>query len=68
MGNTKKSSVARAYVFKVPTHGILMKIDNFGRMELTFIKKIEKYRCKYYKDPKIIFFDFSGPSDPFKIE
>lgn len=30
---TVKSSFARAYVFQVPTDGILMKIDNLDRME-----------------------------------
>ena len=40
VGNTGKSSFARAYVSQVPTDGILMKIDNLDRMELTLIKKI----------------------------
>ena len=44
-----------------------MKIDNLDRMELTLIKKIENYRMKYYKDPKVIFFDFPRASDPSKI-
>ena len=35
-----------------------MKIDNLDRMELTLISKIEDYRKKYYKDPKVVFFDF----------
>ena len=43
VGNTGKSSFARAYVSEVPTDGILMKIDNLDRIELTLIKKIEKY-------------------------
>lgn len=67
IGNTGKSSFARAYVSQVPTDGILMKIDNLDRMELTLIKKIEAYRVKYYKDPKVIFFDFPRASDPSKI-
>lgn len=67
VGNTGKSSFARAYVSEVPTDGILMKIDNLDRMELTLIKKIEEYRRKYYKDPKVIFFDFPRASDPSKI-
>lgn len=67
VGNTGKSSFARAYVSQVPTDGILMKIDNLDRMELTLIKKIEEYRKKYYKDPKVIFFDFPRASDPYKI-
>lgn len=67
VGNTGKSSFARAYVSEVPTEGILMKIDNLDRMELTLIKKIENYRMKYYKDPKVIFFDFPRASDPSKI-
>ena len=67
VGNTGKSSFARAYVSEVPTDGILMKIDNLDRMELTLIKKIENYRMKYYKDPKVIFFDFPRASDPGKI-
>lgn len=67
VGNTGKSSFARAYVSQVPTDGILMKIDNLDRMELTLIKKIEKYRRKYYKDPKVVFFDFPRASDPSKV-
>ena len=67
VGNTGKSSFARAYVSEVPTDGILMKIDNLDRMELTLIKKIENYRMKHYKDPKVIFFDFPRASDSSKI-
>nr|YP_010283277.1 hypothetical protein MKU01_pgp097 [Psammodictyon constrictum]ULD16396.1 hypothetical protein [Psammodictyon constrictum] len=67
IGNTGKSSFARAYVSEIPIDGILMKIDNLDRMELTLIKKIENYRMKYYKDPKVIFFDFPRASDPSKI-
>lgn len=67
VGNTGKSSFARAYVSEVPTDGILMKIDNLDRMELTLIKKIENYRMNHYKDPKVIFFDFPRASDPSKI-
>ena len=58
VGKTGKSSFARAYVSRIPTDGLLMKIDNLDRMELTLISKIEDYRKKYYKDPKVIFFDF----------
>ena len=43
VGNTGKSSFARAYISEVPPDGILMKIDNLARMELTLIKKIENY-------------------------
>jgi len=43
VGKTGKSSFARAYVSEIPTDGILMKIDNLDRMELTLIKKIENY-------------------------
>ncbi len=50
-----------------PTNGILMKIDNLDRMELTLIKKIENYRMKYYKDPKVLLFDFPRASDMGKI-
>ena len=67
VGNTGKSTFARAYVSQVPTDGILMKIDNLDRMELTLIKKIENYRMINYKDPKVIFFDFPRASDPSKI-
>jgi hypothetical protein len=67
VGNTGKSSFARAYVSEVPTDGILMKIDNLDRMELTLIKKIENYRMLHYKDPKVIFFDFPRASDSTKI-
>ena len=44
-----------------------MKIDNLDRMELTVIKKIENYRMKYYKDPKVLLFDFPRASDMTKI-
>lgn len=67
VGNTGKSSFARAYVSEVSTDGILMKIDNLDRMELTLIKKIENYRMVHCKDPKVIFFDFPRASDPIKI-
>ena len=67
IGNTGKSSFARAYVSNIPTDGILMKIDNLDRMELTLIQKVEKYRQKYYKDPKVLFFDFPRASDSTKI-
>lgn len=58
VGNTGKSSFARAYVSEVPTDGILIKIDNLDRMELTLVKKIENYQMKYYKDPNVIFLIF----------
>ena len=67
VGNTGKSSFARASVSEILTDGVLMKIDNLDRMELTLIKKIENYRMKHYKDPKVIFFDFPRASDPSKI-
>lgn len=44
-----------------------MKIDNLDRMELTLIKKIENYRLKYSKDPKVLLFDFPRASDMGKI-
>ena len=34
---------------------------------LTLIKKIENYRMKYYKDPKVFLFDFPRASDMKKI-
>jgi hypothetical protein len=40
LGNTGKSSFARAYVSQEPTDAILMKIDNLDRMELALIQKI----------------------------
>ena len=67
VGNTGKSSFARAYVSEVPTDGILMKIDNLDRMELSLIKKIETYRSKYCKDPKVLIFDFPRASDHMKV-
>ena len=66
-GNTGKSSFARYYVSKELTDGIFMKIDNLDRMELALIKKIESYRSKYYKDPKVLLFDFPRASDSKKI-
>ena len=44
-----------------------MKIDNLDRMELSLIKKIETYRSKYYKDPKVLIFDFPRASDATKV-
>lgn len=67
IGNTGKSSFAGAYVSNLPTDGILMKIDNLDRIELTIIKKIEDYRKKYYRNPKVLFFDFPRASDSTKI-
>ena len=40
VGKTGKSSFARAYVSNKLTDGILMKIDNLDRMELSLINKI----------------------------
>nr|ULD15942.1 hypothetical protein [Cylindrotheca closterium] len=67
IGNTGKSSFARYYVSKELTDGIFMKIDNLDRMELTLIKKIENYRLKYHKDPKVLLFDFPRASDMEKV-
>ena len=67
MGNTGKSTVACLYVYKDLTDGIFMKIDNLDMMELTLIKKIEKYRLKYSKDPKVLLFDFPCASDMKKV-
>lgn len=67
VGNTGKSSFARAYVSQEPTDGILMKIDNLDRMELTLIQKIFNYRDRYNRDPKIIFFDFPRAVDQKKV-
>lgn len=67
IGNTGKSTFARLYVYKDLTDGIFMKIDNLDRMELTLIKKIEKYRSKYSKDPKVLLFDFPRASDMKKV-
>lgn len=67
VGNTGKSSFARAYVSKHTNDGIFMKIDNLDRMELSLIKKIETYRSKYFKDPKVLIFDFPRASDHMKV-
>lgn len=67
IGNTGKSSFARAYISKEVTDAIFMKIDNLDRMELSLIKKIEKYRSKYSKDPKVLLFDFPRASDISKV-
>lgn len=67
VGNTGKSSFARVYVSQEPTDGILMKIDNLDRMELSLIKKIQMYRDRYSKDPRIIFFDFPRAVDQKKV-
>lgn len=67
VGNTGKSSFARCYVSKELTDGIFMKIYNLDRMELALIKKIESYRSKYYKDPKVLLFDLPRSSDIRKV-
>lgn len=67
IGNTGKSSFALYYMSKELPNGVFMKIDNLDRMELTLIKKIENYRLKYHKDPKVLLFDFSRSSDMGKI-
>lgn len=67
VGNTGKSSFARAYVSNKLTDGILMKIDNLDRMELSLINKIQLFRETYYEDPKVIFFDFPRAADSKKV-
>lgn len=67
MGNTGKSMFVCLYVYKDLIDGIFMKIDNLDRMELTLIKKIEKYRSKYSKDSKVLLFDFPRASDMKKV-
>jgi hypothetical protein len=67
VGNTGKSSFARAYVSTEPTDAIIMKMDNHDRMELAFIYKITSYRDRYNKDPKIVFFDFPRATDQKKV-
>ena len=67
VGNTGKSSFARAYCSEDTTDAILMKIDNLDRMELSLINKINHYRDRYYKDPKIIFFDFPRASNMLQV-
>ena len=58
VGNTSKSSFARSYISKEVIDAIFMKIDNLDPMDLSLIKKIEKYRSKYSKDPKVLLFYF----------
>jgi hypothetical protein len=67
VGNTGKSSFARAYVSKEPTDAIILKIDNLDRMELSLIQKITNYRDRYSKDPRIIFLDFPRAADQKKV-
>ena len=67
VGNTGKSTFVRAYVSQKDTDGILMKIDNLDRMELTLIQKINNFRKKYGKDPRVIFFDFPRAVDFKKV-
>lgn len=67
IGNTGKSSFARAYISQEPTNAILIKIDNLDRMELALILKIRGFRDRYNEDPKIIFFDFPRAVDPKKV-
>jgi hypothetical protein len=62
VGNTGKSCFARAYVSQVTTDGILMKMDNLDRMELTLIKKIEEYR-KLFRDALIDHMKSVKPKD-----
>lgn len=67
VGNTGKSSFARAYVSSEPTDAIIIKIDNSDRMELAFICKIMSYRDRYNKDPRVVFFDFPRAVDQKKV-
>ena len=67
VGNTGKSSFARAYCSDENSEAILMKIDNLDRMELSLINKISNYRDQSYKDPKIIFFDFPRASSMTQV-
>ena len=67
VGNTSKSSFARSYISKEVTDAIFMKIDNLDPMDLSLIKKIEKYRSKYSKDPKVLLFYFPRASDISKV-
>ena len=67
VGNTGKSSFARAYTSRENTDAILMKIDNLDRMELSFIYKVSQYREEHYKDPRILFFDFPRASNYEKV-
>ena len=52
VGNTGKSSFARAYVSVAPTEGILMKIDNLDRMELTVINYLFSLVYPLWELPK----------------
>ena len=63
VGNTGKSTFARAYCSSEQTDAILMKIDNLDRMELSLIQKINSFKDKHSKDPRVIFFDFPRASD-----
>lgn len=67
VGNTGKSSFARAYCSDESSEAILMKIDNLDRMELSLINKISSFRDQHYKDPKIIFFDFPRASSMTQV-
>ena len=67
VGNTGKSSFARAYTSRENTDAILMKIDNLDRMELSLIYKVSQYRDENYKDPRILFFDFPRASNYGKV-
>ena len=67
VGNTGKSTFVRAYISQRITDGILIKIDNLDRMELTLILKIMDYRDHYFKDPRVIFFDFPRAVDFKKV-
>ena len=44
------------------TDGILMKIDNLDRMELTLIKKIENYRMKQEQISTRVLFEIVSSS------
>ena len=67
IGNTGKAYFARAYISKEVTDGIFMKIDNLDRMKLSLIKKIETYRSKYSREPKVFLFDFPSALDIPKV-
>ena len=47
-----------AYVSQEPTDTIYLSLDNLDRMTLSLVIRIQGYRRRYNKDPKIIMFDF----------
>lgn len=58
VGNVGKSAFCMAYVSEESTDAIYLALDNLDRMTLSLVVKVQEYRRRYNKDPRVIMFDF----------